>query len=236
MICHTCLRCGFSLFLLSLQTFKPNANPIFFTGKSLSMTRFDTNSPKKIKDTDLIASALAGNQSAFSQLLMRHKEPVYQTLFKMINNETVAEDLMLETFVKAFQNLDSYSSKYAFRTWLHKIATNNCIDYMRKRKGLQILIDDYDEVGADSLLTQKISSEDPNPEESLIHQQNSKWMQDIIKKLKPHYQLLVEYRYFNDMSYEEISSKLNLPMGTVKTQLFRLREMLFRLIEADGGE
>lgn len=188
----------------------------------------------KIKDIDLINSALAGDQPAFSRLLLRYKKPVFQMLLKMVNNEADAEDLTLETFVKAFKNLHTYSPKFAFHTWLYKIATNNCIDFMRRQKGQQISMSDYGESGANSTLTQKISCEEPNPEERLIQEQNAIWMQNIIRKLKPNYQLLVEYRYFNEMTYEEIAEKLGLPMGTVKTQLFRLREMLFKLIESAG--
>lgn len=191
------------------------------------------NNQNKIKDINLIHLALAGDQSAFSQLLLRYKKPVYQLLFKMVNNEADAEDLTFETFVKAFKNLHTYSPKYAFHTWLYKIATNNCIDFMRRQKGQQISMSDYNESDTNSALTQKISCGEPNPEERLIQEQNAIWMQNIIRKLKPNYQLLVEYRYFNDMTYEEIAEKLGLPLGTVKTQLFRLREMLFKLIESD---
>jgi RNA polymerase sigma-70 factor (ECF subfamily) len=173
---------------------------------------------------------LTGDENAFARLLGRYKDAIYFMLLKMVNNKSDAEDLTLEAFGKAFKNLHQYSPNYAFSTWLFKIASNNCIDFLRKRKGVTISIANNNENNdADSPV--KLRSRDPDPEEKLIRKQKAILMRRVVRKLKPRYQTLVEYRYFREMSYEEIASELSLPLGTVKAQLFRAREMLFKLIE-----
>lgn len=187
-------------------------------------------SEKSRHDYELVQSALNGDELAFARLLSRYKDTIYFMLLKMVNNKSDAEDLTLEAFGKAFKNLHQFSPNYAFSTWLFKIASNNCIDFLRKKKGLNITSDTTPEkVEAD--VQTKIRSRDFNPEERLIRKQKAILMRSIVKKLKPRYQTLVEYRYFRELSYEEIASELRLPLGTVKAQLFRAREMLFKLIE-----
>ncbi len=187
-------------------------------------------SDKARKDFELVQAALTGDENAFARLLGRYKDAIYFMLLKMVNNKSDAEDLTLEAFGKAFKNLHQYSPNYAFSTWLFKIASNNCIDFLRKRKGVTISIANNNENNdADSPV--KLRSKDPDPEEKLIRKQKAILMRRVVRKLKPRYQTLVEYRYFREMSYEEIASELSLPLGTVKAQLFRAREMLFKLIE-----
>jgi RNA polymerase sigma factor (sigma-70 family) len=187
-------------------------------------------SEKARYDFDLVQSALEGDEDAFARLMAKYKDTIYFMLLKMVNNRSDAEDLTLEAFGKAFKNLYQYSPNYAFSTWLFKIASNNCIDFLRKKKGISITIEANGENNeADS--PAKIRSKENNPEESLIKKQQAVMMRNIVRKLKPRYQTLVEYRYFRELSYEEIASELKLPLGTVKAQLFRAREMLFKLLE-----
>lgn len=187
-------------------------------------------SDKARYDFDLVQSALEGDEEAFAQLMAKYKDTIFFMLLKMVNNKSDAEDLTLEAFGKAFKNLHQYSPNYAFSTWLFKIASNNCIDFLRKKKGSPVTIEtNPDSNEADS--PSKVRSKENDPEESLIKKQKALMMRSIVRKLKPRYQTLVEYRYFREMSYEEIASELNLPLGTVKAQLFRAREMLFKLIE-----
>ncbi len=187
-------------------------------------------SEKARQDFELVQAALTGDENAFARLLGRYKDAIYYMLLKMVNNKSDAEDLTLEAFGKAFKNLHQYSPNYAFSTWLFKIASNNCIDFLRKRKGVTITIVNTQENNDTDLLS-KLRSKDPDPEEKLIRKQKAILMRRVVRKLKPRYQTLVEYRYFREMTYEEIASELNLPLGTVKAQLFRAREMLFKLIE-----
>jgi RNA polymerase sigma-70 factor (ECF subfamily) len=185
---------------------------------------------KARNDIELVQSAMDGDEESFARLMARYKNTIYFMLLKMVNNKSDAEDLTLEAFGKAFKNLHQYSPQFAFSTWLFKIASNNCIDFLRKKRGNLLTIDPGSE-NNDGDSPVKIASKESNPEEKLIRKQNAILMRTLILKLKPRYQTLVEYRYFREMSYDEIARELKLPLGTVKAQLFRAREILFKLIE-----
>lgn len=188
-------------------------------------------SEKARQDYILVQAALEGDEKAFARLLGRYKDAIYFMLLKMVNNRSDAEDLTLEAFGKAFKNLHQYSPTYAFSTWLFKIASNNCIDFLRKKKGMHISIENNNDQNENSEHL-KLKSKDPNPEEKLIRQQKAILLRRVVRRLKPRYQNLVELRYFREYSYEEVAKELNLPLGTVKAQLFRAREMLFKMIES----
>jgi len=188
-------------------------------------------SDKAQYDFLLVEAALTGEEKAFAKLMSRYKDAIYFMLLKMVNNKNDAEDLTLEAFGKAFKNLHQYSPNFAFSTWLFKIATNNCIDFLRRRRGVYVSIETSQENG-DNDQPIKLRSTDPNPEEKLIRIQKAILMRRIVHRLKPRYRILVELRYFREFSYEEIAKELNLPLGTVKAQLFRAREMLFKMIES----
>ncbi|WP_340114471.1 RNA polymerase sigma factor [Maribellus mangrovi] len=187
-------------------------------------------SEKARQDYELVKSALQGNEKAFARLLNKYKDAIYFMLLKMVNNRSDAEDLTLEAFGKAFKSLHQYSPTYAFSTWLFKIASNNCIDFLRKKKGVHVSIENKEEnENTDSV---RLKSKEPDPEEKLIRKQKAILLRNVVRKLKPRYQVLVELRYFKEFSYEEIAKTLDLPLGTVKAQLFRAREMLFKMIES----
>ena len=188
-------------------------------------------SDKAQYDFLLVEAALKGEEKAFAKLMSRYKDAIYFMLLKMVNNKNDAEDLTIEAFGKAFKNLHQYSPNYAFSTWLFKIATNNCIDFLRKRRGVYVSIENNLENGENEAPI-KLRSTEPNPEEKLIRIQKAILMRKIVHRLKPRYRILVELRYFREFSYEEIAKELNLPLGTVKAQLFRAREMLFKMIES----
>jgi len=187
-------------------------------------------SEKARLDYELVQKALLGDEKAFARLLTRYKDAIYFMLLKMVNNRSDAEDLTLEAFGKAFKSLHQYSPTYAFSTWLFKIASNNCIDFLRKKKGVHVSIENKEESENNDPI--KLKSKEPNPEERLIRQQKAILLRNVVRKLKPRYQTLVELRYFREFSYEEIAKELDLPLGTVKAQLFRAREMLFKMIES----
>jgi RNA polymerase sigma-70 factor (ECF subfamily) len=188
-------------------------------------------SDKARLDYELVQQALEGDEKAFTRLLVRYKDAIFFMLLKMVNNRNDAEDLTLEAFGKAFKNLHQYSPTYAFSTWLFKIASNNCIDFLRRKKGTFIAIENNGDTSENNE-TIKLKSKDPNPEEKMIRQQKAILLHHIVRRLKPRYRTLVELRYFREFSYEEIAHELNIPLGTVKAQLFRAREMLFKLIES----
>ena len=187
---------------------------------------------KAQRDYELVLSAVKGNQDAYAELMKNYKDSLYFMLLKMTNNATDAEDLTIEAFSKAFKKIHSYSPKYAFSTWLFKIATNNAIDFIRRKKKRTLSIDksySNNENGPD--ISQNIESPGLDPEETIIKNQKIKLMRNVVEKLKPHYRTLIDLRYFKEYSYEEIAKELELPLGTVKAQLFRAREFLFNILK-----
>ena len=186
-------------------------------------------SEKAQKDFQIIQRALKGEEQAFADLLGRYRDSIYFLLLKMVNNKTDAEDLTIEAFGKAFKNIQKYSPSYAFSTWLFKIATNNCIDFMRRKKGNNISIDSQVS-GYDSDSTIYLQSNYPGPDEYLLKKEKIKYLHKVIETLKPRYKTLIDLRYFKEYSYEEIANTLNLPLGTVKAQLFRARELLNNIL------
>jgi len=190
-------------------------------------------SDKAKEDLLLVDEARKGNEKAFAKLMTRYRDSIYFMLLKMVNNVTDAEDLTIEAFGKAFRNLDLYTPKFAFSTWLFKIATNNCIDFIRKKKLSPSPIDSIQ----DSLdyVTVNIQSDLPDPEESLINLQQIAALKDVVNQLKPRYRSLIELRYYKEYSYEEISSELNLPLGTVKAQLYRAKTLLYNILIKTGN-
>lgn len=186
---------------------------------------------KAQQDYVLVEAALRGEEKAFARLLGKYKDAIYYMLLKMVNNKSDAEDLTIEAFGKAFKNLHQYSPNYAFSTWLFKIASNNCIDFLRKRKGVLVSIENTQE-GNESDPPVKLKSIDPDPEQRMIRYQTALLLRRVVRRLRPRYRMLVELRYFREYSYEEIARELRLPLGTVKAQLFRAREMLFKMIES----
>jgi RNA polymerase sigma factor (sigma-70 family) len=190
-------------------------------------------SDKAKGDLLLVEKARKGDEKAFASLMNRYRDSIYYMLLKMVNNPYDAEDLTIEAFGKAFRNLDSYTPKFAFSTWLFKIATNNCVDFIRKKQvsptPLDHLQDSLDNV------TVNIQSDMPDPEESLINHQKIAALKDIVSQLKPRYKSLIELRYYKEYSYEEISSELNLPIGTVKAQLYRAKTLLYNILIKTGN-
>jgi RNA polymerase sigma factor (sigma-70 family) len=191
-------------------------------------------SDKAKHDLQLVDQARRGDEKAFAALLNRYRDSIYFMLLKMVNNASDAEDLTIEAFGKAFRNLDSYTPNFAFSTWLFKIATNNCIDFIRKKQSSPSIINQVQEEDMDSY-TVNIQSDTLDPEEDLINQQRIAALREIVGQLKPRYKTLIELRFFKEYSYEEISSELNLPIGTVKAQLFRAKTLLYNILNKTGN-
>lgn len=187
-------------------------------------------SDKAKQDYALVQQAREGDQQAFAELLGRYRDAIYFMLLKMVNNKSDAEDLTIEAFGKAFKYLEQYSSSFAFSTWLFKIASNNCIDFLRKKRNSIVSLDTTpDDPEYNSSIN--LQSNTPDPEEDLINQQKVKLMHSVVAKLKPRYRSLIELRYFKEFSYEEIADELDLPIGTVKAQLFRARDLLYNILK-----
>jgi RNA polymerase sigma factor (sigma-70 family) len=188
-------------------------------------------SEKAQKDLILVGRAIKGDQSAYASLMERYRESIYYTMLKMVNNTDDADDLTIEAFGKAFNRLEQYSPTYAFSTWLFKIASNNCIDFIRKKRIKVTSMDSGMKTDDGDIMYFDAKSNTMNPEETIMHNQKVLHMRELVSKLKPRYRVLVEKRYFEELSYEEISEELDLPLGTVKAQLFRARDFLANMME-----
>ena len=188
-------------------------------------------SAKALKDFELIGRAKTGDQKAYADLMKRYKKSVYHTLLKMVRNVDDAEDLTIEAFAKAFRNLDKFDPKFTFSTWLFRVATNNCIDFIRKKKleTMSISSGFIDDSGSE--VAMDLRDFNPNPQEDVIKGERMEIVRHIVDKLPPRYQTLVRLRYFQELSYEEIAKELSAPLGTVKAQLHRARELLYDLVK-----
>lgn len=187
---------------------------------------------KARRDYHLVRAALdRGERTAYAELMNNYRDTLYFMMLKMTNNPQDADDLTIEAFGKAFRNLRQYTPDYAFSTWLFKIASNNCIDWIRKQKKKTFSIDNP--IGTDDgdEMTIELKSDGLDPEDIAIREQKNAIMREVVDKLKPRYKTLVELRYYKEYSYEEIAEELDLPLGTVKAQLFRAREFLLNLME-----
>jgi len=187
---------------------------------------------KGLRDYKLVLAAVnSGDQKAYASLMHNYKDSLYFMLLKMTNNPDDADDLTIEAFGKAFKKLEQYTPDYAFSTWLFKIASNNCIDFIRKKKKKTFSLNMRSDDENSHELGDSIPSETLDPEERIIKTQKIEMMRDVVEKLKPHYRTLIELRYFKEYSYEEISKELDLPLGTVKAQLYRAREFLSNIMK-----
>ena len=201
-----------------------------------NMTNTDTARRKRNRKEELllIDRALAGDQAAYATLMQRHYGTIYHTMVKMIKNREDAADLTQEAFSKAFHKLANFTPNYAFGTWLYRIAVNNCIDHIRRKKLRMLSIDEPLEAGGDTSFAGFLEAKSRNPEEEVIRDQRHEKMQDLVDQLSLKYQRMIKMRFYRDMSYDEIAQELDLPLGTVKAQLFRAKEMLFRRLQEPG--
>jgi len=195
----------------------------------------EASKAKAKADYDLVLVALKGGskaQEAYAKLMSRYRDSIYFTVLKMVHNKDDADDLTIEAFGKAFSKLEKYSPDYAFSTWLFKIAINNCIDFIRKKRIKTLSIDesiDGEEGGADYTYNLKAATLDP--EEQFVKMQRKELVSGVMDKLNPKYKRLIELRFFKELSYEEISEELKVPLGTVKAQLYRAKELLFNVLK-----
>ena len=180
---------------------------------------------KALRDYQLVCRAREdGDQRAYADLMRMYKEPIYLLLLKMTNNPTEADDLTMEAFGKAFASLHLYTPTHAFSTWLFSIATNNCVDFIRKKRLQTIYLDDIRTKSEGEVYEYPIPSEGDNPEENIIHEQRVQILREVVRQLKPRYRKLVEMRYFEEMSYEEIAEELGRTTGAVSQYVARHRD------------
>ena len=189
------------------------------------MSEDNTVSNSKQEDQKLISDALKGSQGAYDRLMKKYYRMIYNLIFRMIRREEDTEDLTQEAFIKAFNSLDRFDNQFAFSTWLCKIATNNSIDYIRKKR-LQTFSIDKEIEGKDDDFKFEIPDVNYIPDKEIIARERSKLIHEAIESLPEKYKKVILLRHSEDLDYEEIAKKLKLPLGTVKAHLFRGRELL----------
>lgn len=175
-----------------------------------------------------IEKAKIGDQVAFTSLLDYYWNEVYGFMLKRTENETDAEDITIETFAKAFDKIATYNPEFQFNTWLIAIAKNVHIDMLRKKKST-LFIDITDEEDNQAY---NVADSSPSAEDQLITQQNLSQLLQFIKQLKPHYQEVIQLRYFQELSYQEISDQLEEPLANVKIKLLRAKKLLAEIIKS----
>lgn len=191
----------------------------------------------KAEDCLLVKRAIDGSEEAFEHIMIKHKKSVYQRALRLVQNHDDAEDITLETFAKAFTHIKQYSDKFAFSTWLYTIASNTSIDHLRRQRSKPHTIEQDSDTDDAELNGFRVRSNNPNPEEDLILKQRAGIIKDLIQELPEKYQDLINLRYFKEFSYEEIAKALDLPLGTVKVQLFRARNILYeKIVHTDVKE
>ena len=179
-------------------------------------------SANKQDDLKWINAAKNGNQKAFTMLMEKYQKSTYHVILKIIKTHEDTEDLVIETFSKAFDNISKYSSDFAFSTWLYKIASNSCIDFLRKKNVEKVSIEKEGKTILDNLNFSTAS----NPETDLIRSQRISKMQHAVSSMDEIFSRVIALRYFKEYSYEEISEELNIPVGTIKVQLHRAKKLL----------
>ena len=180
---------------------------------------------EKGKIIEAVQRAKKGEEIAYTLLLNTFWRDVYRFLDRKTNDENEAEDITIRTFARAFDKIDSFDEKYKFKTWLLTIANNLLIDQLRKQKTETVSIHKED------FEAHKIQDEEPTPVDKLIIEQNLAQLLAYIKKLKPHYQEIINLRFFQEMSYKEITKETGEPMNNVKVKLLRAKKLLAEIIK-----
>lgn len=194
----------------------------------------DTNrqnaSASSLEDDKLVKQAKKGSNDAFNKLVSKYREQLHFHIGKMIRDREQVEDLVQEVFMKAFDNLESYNTQYAFSTWIYRIATNHTIDYLRKKKLKTLSINDP-VTTKDGEMNVQLPDENFETDRAIIRKQRKKMIESAISNLPEKYRDVIKMRHMEEMSYQEISDELDLPLGTVKAHIFRAREMLYKTLK-----
>lgn len=172
-----------------------------------------------------------GDQDAFAELVYTFQDPVYNLCYRMLGESTEAEDATQEAFLRAYMNIERYDMNRSFKTWVMSIASNHCIDRLRKRRMSYLSLDDEPTAAALAL-----SSNDPLPEHATLQKERSEIIQDLLNELSPDYRAAVVLRYWYDYSYAEIAQVMDTTESAIKSRLFRARQTLAELMSDSSDE
>ena len=197
------------------------------------MTITSCTTDKAKRDYQLLRKALDHNdQQAYAELMRLYRDSIYYMLIRMVKNKDDAEDLTLMTFGKAFRYLDKYTPKYAFSTWLYRIALNNSIDFLRVKNNMpQYFEEDLYTSSTTSIIDKSEDNLQRTPEEEIIDKQRLQLLRAAVSELPDRYRRVIELRYYEDLAYEEIAERLSLTLSNVKIQIMRAKQMLAELMK-----
>lgn len=184
----------------------------------------------RAEDSRLIKAALTGDQHSYRALMKKYHDQVHNLLYRMVHDKDEVGDLTQEAFIKAFHSLQYFNEEFAFSTWLCKIATNNCIDYIRKRKLATFSIDKPLR-SKDGDFSFEIPDSTYEPDKTMIALQRSKILEEAVNSLPEKYRIVILMRHSEDKDYQDIADELKLPLGTVKAHIFRAREILYKRLK-----
>ena len=185
-------------------------------------------SESSLEDDQYVISAIKGDQEAFKRLMDKYQKPLYYHVLKMVKNHEQVEDIVQESFMKAFSNLSSYNTNYAFSTWMYRITTNHTIDFLRKKKLQTTSINEPVRAKDGEMQMQIVGGAETD--RMIIRKERKKIVTDAIQNLPEKYREVIVMRHLEEMSYQEISEELDIPLGTVKAHIFRAREMLYKAL------
>lgn len=183
------------------------------------------------RDYQLVCDARdRGNNRAYADLMNTYREPLYLLLLRMTHNTTMASDLTVDTFSKAFCQLHRYAPTGSFSSWLFSIGVNTYIDYLRRRRMDTVSLNSMQRNGDGEFIEYQIPSSQPNPEESMMRNERNNALREVVQALKQPYRQIVEMRYYDELSYEQIAEQLDIPIGTVKIRLLRAKNLMQAIV------
>lgn len=183
------------------------------------------------RDYQLVCDARdRGNHKAYADLMATYREPLYLLLLRMTHNTTTASDLTVDTFSKAFCQLHRYAPTGSFSSWLFSIGVNTYIDYLRRRRMDTVSLNSMQRNGDGEFIEYQIPSNQPNPEESMMRNERNNALREVVQALKQPYRQIVEMRYYDELSYEQIAEQLDIPIGTVKIRLLRAKNLMQAIV------
>lgn len=177
------------------------------------------------EDAKQIERCLRGDDKAFEELLDKYKKPVFSICLRMVKNHADAEDLAQEVFIRTFSVLDRYDPTYPFSSWLYRITSNLCIDYIRRRRDGMLSLDQPVR-GKDGEMSRQLPDGGVKPDRNFESREMMELLEEAITSLPEHYRVIVILRHQEQLSYEEISDNLSIPLGTVKARIHRARNMI----------
>lgn len=195
-----------------------------------------TTTDRMQRDYQLVCDARdRGSNKAYADLMALYREPLYLLLLRMTHNTTMATDLTVDTFSKAFCQLHRYAPTGTFSSWLFSIGVNTYIDYLRRRRMDTIPLSAMQRNNEGDFVEYQIPSGQPNPEEDMMRTERNKALREVVDALKQPYRQIVEMRYYDELSYEQIAEKLGIPIGTVKIRLLRAKNLMQSIAKTKRG-